>query len=333
MTAMIRANSLTLGGLGPKSFSSMEKHGKRLDGSSQRRRIREAEPLVYGSLDLRDAYNRHMTGVRTNRSLKRPIMHAIIKFPLDLHINSTSEQRMLDHAVRFINQTHGGKAVFAGRLDRDEQGQHIVDVFYAPKYEKLTKNRQGKQVRTWWMSTTKHCKELCTKHRSEIENRNDQKKFTTGPRQIGIALQAELYAYLKAAGLDLTPRKPKNGPRPDRQEIEAYKATKDAEEKAFMTRAKAEQDAAAIRESAWAEGFAAGVVEASAEVHRLSGDIESLRKALWTFISKQSPLPSRKQAEELKRKASELLYKLDALAERLDDMSAPEDGYNSNPSF
>jgi hypothetical protein len=134
MTAMIRANSLTLGGLGPKSFSSMEKHGKRLDGSSQRRRIRKAEPLVYGSLDLRDAYNRHMTGVRTNRSLKRPIMHAIIKFPLDLHINSTSEQRMLDHAVRFINQTHGGKAVFAGRLDRDEQGQHIVDVFYAPKY-------------------------------------------------------------------------------------------------------------------------------------------------------------------------------------------------------
>jgi hypothetical protein len=35
----------------------------------------------------------------------------------------------------------------------------------------------------------------------------------------------------------------------------------------------------------------------------------------------------------LKRKASELLYKLDAIAERLDDMSAPEDGYNSNPSF
>ncbi|MEJ5143688.1 hypothetical protein, partial [Gluconobacter albidus] len=54
---------------------------------------------------------------------------------------------MLNEAVAFINASHGGRAVFRARLDRDEVGRHGVDVFYAPKYEKVT--RRGKVVEDW----------------------------------------------------------------------------------------------------------------------------------------------------------------------------------------
>tara|TARA_R100000935_G_scaffold25061_1_gene44699 strand:- start:996 stop:1988 length:993 start_codon:yes stop_codon:yes gene_type:complete len=330
---MIRVKSLTFGGAGHKSLGGMEKHGKRQDKPSQMRCVRGVDPLVYGTLDLREAYDSHMSAVRTNTGMKPPVLHGIIKFPNDLKVNASNEKKMLTAAVNFINTTHGGSAVFAARLDRDEAGQHVVDVFYAPKYEKVTKTRKGEEVRTWWMSTTKHGKDLCEKHREEIKSRNDERKFTTGPRQVGIALQSELYDYLGKKGLTLTPKTPKNDPRPDRQETEAYKATKDAEEKASMTRAKAEQDAAAILESARAEGYAAGIAEASAEIHRLARIVETLKKAVWTFIAKLSPLLSQKQAEVLESKASDLLHKFDATADRLEDMSDPEEGYSSGPSL
>jgi len=333
MKTMIRVNSLTLGGSGSKTLRSMEDHGKRNDKTSKKRRVRDVEALVYNTLNLRQAYDTHMIGVLTNTSMKRPVLHAIIKFPNELKVDASNEKKMLSTAVNFINTTHGGRAVFAARLDRDEEGQHVVDVFYAPKYEKVTKTRKGEEVRTWWMSTTKHGKDLCEKHRDEIKSRNDERKFTTGPRQVGIALQSELYDYLGKKGLTLTPKTPKNDPRPDRQETEAYKATKDAEEKASMTRAKAEQDAAAILESARAEGYAAGIAEASAEIHRLAGIVETLKKAVWTFIANLSPLLSRKQAEVLESKAGDLLHKFDATADRLDDMSDPEDAYSGGPSI
>jgi hypothetical protein len=333
MKTMIRVNSLTLGGLGSKSLSSMEKHGKRKDKTSKLRCVREAEPLTYGTLDLREAYDRHIKGVRKNTGLKRPVLHAVIKFPIEIKLTARTERAMLATAVDFINTTHGGRAVFAARLDRDEEGQHVVDVFYAPKYEKVTKTRKGEEVRTWWMSTTKHGKDLCEKHREEIKSRNDERKFTTGPRQVGIALQSELYDYLGKKGLTLTPKTPKNDPRPDRQETEAYKATKDAEEKASMTRARAQQDAAAILESARTEGFAAGVASAAAEIHRLTGVVEMLEKAVRTLIIKLTPLLSQKQAAVAELRASELMHKLDATAERLHDMSDPEEGYSSGPSF
>lgn len=331
MKAMIRVNSLTLGGSGPKTLHSMEVHGKRADQTSKKRRVRDVAALVYNTLDLRQAYDTHMTGVRTNAGMKRPVLHAIIKFPNQLKIDASTEKKMLAAAVNFIDTTHGGHAVFAARLDRDEAGQHVVDVFYAPKYEKVTKTRKGDEVRTWWMSTTKHGKDLCEKHREEITSRNDERKFTTGPRQVGIALQSELYEYLGSKGLTLTPKTPKNDPRPDRQETEAYKATKDAEQKASLVRATAEHDAAKIRDDAYAEGYAAGVAEASAEIHRLAGIVEALKTAVRTFIGKLSPLLSRKQAEAVEVKAGGLLHTLDATAERLEDMSGPEADYDGGP--
>lgn len=113
----------------------MEKHGKREDQSSQTRRVRDDAPLVYGTLDLATARAKHMEGV--TQSGKTACVHALVQFPTNL-INGADEEhqhRMLDHAVLFLNELHGGDAVFAARLDRDEKGRHAVDAFLMPKYD------------------------------------------------------------------------------------------------------------------------------------------------------------------------------------------------------
>lgn len=233
MKASIRIHSLTLSGSGQKSLSSMEKHGLREDKTSQARRLRDAEPLVHGGLHLRELFDEHTDGCRRNKGLKRPAMHAIVQFPKELPITPENEQKMLSTAVDFIDSTHGGQAVFAARLDRDEQGRHTVDVFYSPKYTKTTKSK-GDEV---WISTSRHGKELCQKHRSEIERRHNS-KFSTGPRQVGIAMQAELHDYLSKKGLKLEQRTEKKNSVPDRLEPEAFKDYRDAIAKAGVIKQK-----------------------------------------------------------------------------------------------
>lgn len=219
MSAAIRTSSLTLAGAGDKSLSSMEKHGKRQDHTSQARKVRDLEPLVYGSLDLREAFDKHVEGCKMSKALKRPVLHSLVQFPKSIAVTSHNQQKMLDLAVKFINDTHGGDAVFAARLDRDESGQHTVDVFYSPKYEKQTKS-QGSVT---WISTTKHGKELCHVHREEIEARNAAGKFVTNPRAVGIAIQTEFRAFLMARGLHLEPKVPKTKAGSDRLSPEQYK--------------------------------------------------------------------------------------------------------------
>ena len=188
MSVSIRIKSLHTGTTGADSLSSAEAHGKRLDASGKARRVRDCDALVYGSLDLREAYNRHVEGCKSNKALKKPIQHAVIHFPNDLAISGKTEQAMLDWAVTFINNTHGGQAVFAARLDRDEKGRHNVDVFFCPKYTKSTKAR-GDEL---WISPTKFGKALCKKHEDELVRRDKHGQFKTGPRQVGIALNSEL---------------------------------------------------------------------------------------------------------------------------------------------
>lgn len=224
----VRVNSLTLGGAGDKTLSAMEKHGKRLDQSSQRRKVRDVEPLVYGSLDLRDAFDRHVEDARMNKSLKRPVLHALVQFPKELAINPKNEQAMLNAAVQFINASHGGDAVFAARLDRDEAGRHTVDVFFSPKYEKITKTGKSQGV---WISTSKHGKELAIKHQDHIRKRHPKaksSKLLTGPRQVGMALQEELYEFMSGSSLKLDPRTFKAAVAPDRKTPEQLKAEADA---------------------------------------------------------------------------------------------------------
>lgn len=156
-----------------------------------------------------------------NKGLKRPVMHALVQFPTELLVNESNEKRMLAYAIQFVNETHGDNAVFSARLDRDESGRHTVDVFYSPKYQKITKSR-GEET---WVSTTKHGKELCEKHRDEIERRHEG-RFLKGPRQVGIAMQSEFRAFLLRKNLNLDAKIEKNHGLMDRVEPEVYKMQK-----------------------------------------------------------------------------------------------------------
>lgn len=265
MKASVRINALTLGGPGPATLNAMELHGKRLDTSSQVRRIRDVAPLVHGGLDLRHLYEDHVTGCRQNAALKKPVMHALVQFPTQLGRTEAERELMMKHAIAFINKTHGGRAVFAARFDQDEAGTSVVDVFYSPKYVKTTKNRKGEVVHTDWISTTKFGKDLCHKHREEIERRH-KGKFTTGPRQVGISMQAELHDYLTSAGLRLEPRTEKVDRLKDRVDPEVYKAREDARRELAEARADLEaarkyrKEAKAHREAATEELLAARAV-------------------------------------------------------------------------
>ena len=241
MKAAIRIQSLTLGGSGPASLPAMERHGKRLDGTSAARRARDADPLVYGSFDLRAAFDDHVAGARMNAGLKRPVLHAIIQWPREIPITPKNEQLMLARAVDFVDRTHGGRAVFAARLDRDEAGRHTVDVFFAPRYEKRTK--AGVEE---WISTSKHGKQLAQKHREKILARDPGAPRIGTPRHVGIAMQEELAEYMAELGLQLAPRREKKAGRSDRLDPEAYKARRDAED--LLAAAEAQKKAQDRRE-------------------------------------------------------------------------------------
>lgn len=230
MKGAVRCKALTM-----EQLAAQEKHGKREDRLSQLRVVRDSDPLVYGSLDLRDAYDAHTDGVKQNSAAKRPVLHFIVRFPPELlsgpaagSFSGTKTERqreMLSQAVRFVQDTHGGAAVFAGRLDTDETGETIADVFAVPRYEKRTKRTRPDQKGPIWASATKFGKELAEKHQAEIRRRHPDAKpgLLTAPRMVGIALQSELAEWFEMRnGFRLAPKAEKEGRAPDRLEKEAH---------------------------------------------------------------------------------------------------------------
>jgi len=206
------------------ALAAAEAHGKRMDHSGAVRRVRDAEPLVYGSMDLRAAFDAHTANVKKNKAAKKVVLHSIVQFPVEWKITPEIEKQMLADAVEFINETHGGNAVFAARLDRDEKGRHTVDVFATPLYVKQNAKRKTAEV---WMSCTKHGKEICKKHEAEIKSRNSENKFSTTPRSVGIAMQSELFQFLrKKYGTDIKIKNKKKTWGKDWLSPEAYQLNK-----------------------------------------------------------------------------------------------------------
>lgn len=337
MKASIRVNSLTLGGAGSKTLHAQELHGKRLDKSSQERRVRNADPLIFGSLNLREAYDKHVAGARMNKSLKRPVLHALVQFPTDLKVTEKLEKQMLAHAMKFINQTHGGEAVFAARLDRDEDGQHTVDVFFAPKYTKVTKSK-GEEV---WISTSKHGKDLARKHEAKIRARHLEAKEgpLTGPRHVGIALQEELTEYLTGVGLKLEPRTEKAGSRPDRVDPETFKARQDAEadrvaaaeelERVKALRADLDKREEEIRtERAALDAEKVEIEEERSQLRELAAKLrDAIAKAMKFARRPGAPIIEQVEAMRMKKQAGPLLRDADKVSpppeDSLDDPYGP----------
>lgn len=168
--------------IGWPDLAAMECHGKREDVSGQQRRVRDVKPLVYGSLDLSQTRRRHMEGVK--QSGRSACIHALVQFSTSLLDGASDKHQkaMLSHAVKFLNDFHGGDAVFAARLDRDEKGRHTVDAFLLPRY-----NFKYKDGRT----TRKASISKFTKAEAKRRFGRDDRRWQ------GSALQESFHEYLR----------------------------------------------------------------------------------------------------------------------------------------
>lgn len=163
----VRVNSLSRGGM-----SAMQSHELRLDHSGHARAIEpENPPLIYSphgdGLSLEQSYEAHVGGAAQSKGASNLLRHAFVQFPTTIEVTPAVEEMMLREAAAFIDKTHGGRAVFRARLDRDEKGKHGVDVFFAPRYEKTT--AKGSQD---WISLTKFGKDMT---RDRLGKRQEEK--------------------------------------------------------------------------------------------------------------------------------------------------------------
>ena len=289
MKAAVRCNALTMAAL-----KAQEKHGKREDKSSKARQVNTLKPIVGRGLNLADLLADHVEGAKKNAAAKNVALHFIVRFPTEILTDDAptpyhglaKEDRlrlMARQAAKFINQTHGGKAVFAVRVDRDEAGETIVDVFACPKYTKTTKKAE-----TVWTSLTKFGKELAVKHQAEVLRRSkeyDGKEAITSPRAIGMSLQSEFAAFFEREnGQALTRKNEKDRPGPDRLDVEAWKLkqTQDDVRRAEETldQVNMEANAEKARMDADRSKMAADMAMSKTLLHRLTETYIAVRKSL-----------------------------------------------------
>lgn len=193
------------------------------DGLAEISTPEDWEPGDWDSTLVAD-FDRHIAGARYDKralASGKVAAHAFLQFPTDLKIDSEAERMMLINAVKFVNRMHGGDAAFHARLDRDEDGKHGVDVFFAPRFEKTT-GRKGKEKTETWVSLRRFEKE-----RAKALGLDD------GPRSRGRMFQDQWFQFLRdphGVGLHWAERgKEKLSPAPDRLEPEVFKLTRDRE--------------------------------------------------------------------------------------------------------
>ena len=178
-----------------------------------------------------------------------------------------------------------------------------------------------------WISTSKHGKEICHKHREEIERRHGG-KFLTGPRQVGIAMNSEWRAFLGRYGVDLAPKKEKESSRPDRVEPEAFKAQKDI---AAAKRAKKwiEKEKAALKaERDRVAQDAAEVLRSNMIVMKAAREIEqavrTAEKRVPSTLSGRVKAPLLRAFDSIKKALSGLLPELSEVSENMMNAIPPE---------
>lgn len=209
-----------------KGLRKAEQHGKRLDVMGPSRAVSDVPPLVYGTLDLEEAQRVHMDGVKQQTGTQTKALHMLVQYPTELAGADTekAQKAMLGHAVRFANRFHGGDAVFAARLDRDEAGRHTVDVFLMPRYDFTYKD--GRTQRRAAVSKFAKANALANK---ETLIDADEDLDPTGSIVQGRAMQAAWYEYLREdCGLRwVEPPERKKTRSKDRLEPEEYKQKQD----------------------------------------------------------------------------------------------------------
>jgi hypothetical protein len=153
----IRVKRLSLVGL-----VAAEAHGNRKDTKGKARAIYpNAPPISTTGLNLSSLFDQHVQDAfRPNSS--KICLHVLAQFPTELvptdeagRVSDDHARWMLSQALDFARDVFGPDAVFADRIDRDERGQHVVDLFIAPKYQKKTRGGSKTAV-----SISRHLKEL-----------------------------------------------------------------------------------------------------------------------------------------------------------------------------
>lgn len=179
-------------------LASAQEHGRRVDRAAIARKVRDelsltwVPPRVTGDpLALVDRLSDHVAGAFVPKA-KAKALHMLVKLPESVPVATEFEARAaLEMVVQFVNETYGGEAVFAARMDRDERSLNTVDVFFAPKYLKETKRDSKKAI-----SLTRHGKLLAQKR--GIVSRSQSAKGSMQAQ--GSALQDELAEWLRSRG-------------------------------------------------------------------------------------------------------------------------------------
>jgi hypothetical protein len=186
------AGSARIQRLKVSQLRSAQKHGLRLDESSKARKVRDAPPLTTTGLDLVALRDHHIEGAMVPKG-ETVALHMLLQFPTDL-VDGDDGEWMLDHARKFAATVFGDRAIFADRMDRDEAGMHIVDLFLAPRYVKKTKHSEKEAV-----SISKHLKDLAVATgRWEKEKGNPEKSKDPPLVVQGQALQDVWFEYLRS---------------------------------------------------------------------------------------------------------------------------------------
>ncbi|MFZ3484862.1 hypothetical protein [Sphingomonas sp. 3-13AW] len=145
----------------------------------------------------------------------------LVKLPASVRVETNEEAlAALNLVVQFAQETYGGRAVFAARMDRDERSLNSVDLFLAPRYLKVTKRNSKEAV-----SLTRFGKLLAVKHGIK-----DRSYSARGSMQAqGTALQNELADWFTDHGYEAQRGVPKKQNGDDWKTPEVMGARKDRE--------------------------------------------------------------------------------------------------------
>lgn len=295
ISGSIRADCLTRADL-----TAAEKHGKRLDKTSKARAITKDPPVTTTGLDLRKLYEAHVSDAFVPKC-KTVAKHIIVQFPKEL-VDGEDAEFMLRHARKMVERIFGDQAIFADRVDRDEKGRHIVDIFVAPKHIKETKHTSRLAV-------------TVSVHEEKLAEKHGLKNSTYGR---GRAMQDSIFEYFRdVMQLPGVQRgNPKTNPGPDWKNAEALREDELAERLAeadALVKKLEKQDKESAAERAKFEKL-----QEEAELAAQQAAVDRTQAASELADAKEEAANIRRNAQqEREREAQEAQQIREQLAERL----------------
>ena len=157
--AAVRAGALKSIGTGRGGILSMEYHAKRLDPVSQKRHVRDSNPIAWskaeGPTDYVEAFKAHKraTGASERKGADLGMEFKVVVSPEwlaetgDPHDAANPRvQQLVEEAKAWAESWGGAGAVWGLRYDTDEKGSGVVDVFMSPVREQRHKSGKSKSV-------------------------------------------------------------------------------------------------------------------------------------------------------------------------------------------